>query len=140
MTNRIGITAQALSQYERGLRYPDIIILKALCVTLGISSDYLMGLKDSKVNEIDYIEIEQEIWSNLRNSLVTLSIVFGEDFISSWSNDIHRKQATDLRLRLAKEGILMPIVRILDWDQLNPREFIILAYDNVLYHRVKYFL
>lgn len=134
LANRIGITAQALSQYERGLRYPDIAILKALCVTLGVSSDYLMGLKDSKVNEIDDVEIEQEIWSNLRNSLDTLSIVFGEDFISSWSNDIHGKQIPDLRLRLAKEGILMPIVRIRDWDQLKPREFIILAYDNVLYH------
>lgn len=134
LANRIGITAQALSQYERGLRYPDIAILKALCVTLGVSSDYLMGLKDSKVNEIDDVEIEQEIWSNLRNSLDTLSIVFGEDFISSWSNDIHGKQIPDLRLRLAKEGILMPIVRIRDWNQLKPREFIILAYDNVLYH------
>ena len=32
---------------------------------------------------IDDVEIEQEIWSNLRNSLDALSIVFGEDFISS---------------------------------------------------------
>ena len=83
---------------------------------------------------IDDVEIEQEIWSNLRNSLDALSIVFGEDFISSWSNDIHGKQIPDLRLRLVKEGILMPIVRIRDWDQVKPREFIILAYDNVFYH------
>jgi len=134
LANRIGITAQALSQYERGMRYPDVAILKALCVSLGVSADYLVGLKDSKINEIDDTEIEKEIWWNLRNSLDALSIVFGEAFISSWSNDVHGKQIPDLRLRLSKEGILMPIVKIQDWDQLKPREFIILAYDNVLYH------
>ena len=91
LANRIGITAQALSQYERGIRYPDVAILKALCVSLGVSADYLMGLKDSRINEIDDTEIEKEIWWNLRNSLDALSIVFGEAFISSWSNDVHGK-------------------------------------------------
>lgn len=134
LANRVGITAQALSQYERGLRYPDIAILKALCITLGVSSDYLMGLKDSRINEIDDVEIEKEIWCNLRRSLDVLSVVFGEDFIPCWSNDIHGKQIPDLRLRLSQEGILMPVIRLCDWDKLRPREFLILAYDNVLYH------
>lgn len=134
LANRVGITAQALSQYERGLRYPDIAILKALCITLGVSSDYLMGLKDSRINEIDDVEIEKEIWCNLRRSLDVLSVVFGEDFIPCWSNDIHGKQISDLRLRLSQEGILMPVIRLCDWDKLRPREFLILAYDNVLYH------
>lgn len=134
LANRVGITAQALSQYERGLRYPDIAILKALCITLGVSSDYLMGLKDSRINEIDDVEIEKEIWCNLRRSLDVLSVVFGEDFIPCWSNDIHGKQIPDLRLRLSQEGILMPVIRLRDWDKLRPREFLILAYDNVLYH------
>ena len=62
LANRLGITAQALSQYERGLRFPDIAILKALCTSLDVSSDYLLGLKDSKINEIDDTEIEKEIW------------------------------------------------------------------------------
>ncbi|MBO5278006.1 MAG: helix-turn-helix transcriptional regulator [Lachnospiraceae bacterium] len=30
LANRLGVTAQALSQYERGLRYPDVGILKSL--------------------------------------------------------------------------------------------------------------
>ena len=134
LANRLGITAQALSQYERGIRYPDIGILKALCILLGVSSDYLIGLKDSTINEIDDVEIEKEIWWFLRNSLDTLSIVLGEDFIPSLSNDVHVKQIANLRLRLSREGILMPVVRIRDWNQLKPREFIILAYDNVLFN------
>ena len=134
LANRIGISAQALSQYERGMRYPDIEILKSLCTVLGVSSDYLIGLKETKINEIDDVEIEKEIWWNLRNSLSALSIVFGSDYVPSWNNDKHVELISNLRLRLSREGILMPIVRLSDWIQLKPREFIILAYDNVLYH------
>ena len=134
LANRIGISAQALSQYERGMRYPDIEILKSLCTVLGVSSDYLIGLKETKINEIDDVEIEKEIWWNLRNSLSALSIVFGSDYVPSWNNNKHVELISNLRLRLSREGILMPIVRLSDWIQLKPREFIILAYDNVLYH------
>jgi len=134
LANRIGISAQALSQYERGMRYPDIEILKSLCTVLGVSSDYLIGLKETKINEIDDVEIEKEIWWNLRNSLSALSIVFGSDYVPSWNNNKHVELISNLRLRLSRDGILMPIVRLSDWIQLKPREFIILAYDNVLYH------
>ena len=134
LANRIGISAQALSQYERGMRYPDIEILKSLCTVLCVSSDYLIGLKETNINEIDDVEIEKEIWWNLRNSLSALSIVFGSDYVPSWNNDKHVELISNLRLRLSREGILMPIVRLSDWIQLKPREFIILAYDNVLYH------
>ena len=133
LANRIGITAQALSQYERGIRYPDLEIMRALCQTLGTSADYLIGLEDKKIMEIDNSEIEDEIWWNLRHSLDQLAIVFGEEFIPYWENSTHVKLLTDLRLRLSKEGTLMPIVKIKDWTQLAPREFIIVAYDNVLY-------
>ena len=134
LANRIGISAQALSQYERGMRYPDIEILKSLCTVLGVSSDYLISLKETKINEIDDVEIEKEIWWNLRNSLSALSIVFGSDYVPSWNNTKPVELISNLRLRLSRDGILMPIVRLSDWIQLKPREFIILAYDNVLYH------
>lgn len=134
LANRIGITAQALSQYERGLRYPDVAMLKALCIALGVSSDYLLGLIDNNINETADFEMEKEIWHNLRNSLDALSIVFGEEFIPCFSGDAYGKQISELRLRLSREGILMPVIRIQDWDKLRPREFLILAHDNVLYH------
>ena len=134
LADRIGITAQALSQYERGLRYPDMAMLKALCIALGVSSDYLLGLIDNNINETADFEIEKEIWHNLRNSLAALSIVFGEAFIPCFSGDAYGKQISDLRLRLSREGILMPVIRIRDWDKLHSQEFLILAHDNVLYH------
>ena len=46
------------------------------------------------------------------------------------------KLVSDLRLSLSMDGILMPIVRLRDWIKLKPKEFMILAYDNILYHEI----
>lgn len=138
LANRVGVTAQALSQYERGLRYPDVGILKSLCDVLNVSADYLLGLEDNKITEFDDPKIQNEIWWNLRNSLEPLLIEFGEDIVPAFveENNSYVKTVYDLRLRLSAEGMLMPIVKLRDWTKLKPREFIISAYDNILYHEI----
>lgn len=136
LANRVGVTAQALSQYERGLRYPDIGILRSLCQALSAGADYLLGLEDKKITEFDDPQIQNEIWWNLRHSLDPLAIEFGEDIIAAYVDNKFVKTAYDLRLRLSTEGILMPIVKLRDWTKLQPREYIITAYDNILYHEI----
>lgn len=136
LANRVGVTAQALSQYERGLRYPDVGILASLCNVLNAGADYLLGLEDKKLTEFDDPQIQNEIWWNLRHSLDPLAIEFGEEIVAAYIDNKFVKTAYDLRLRLSTEGILMPIVKLRDWIQLKPREYIITAYDNVLYHEI----
>lgn len=136
LANRMGVTAQALSQYERGLRYPDIGILRSLCQALSAGADYLLGLEDKKITEFDDPQIQNEIWWNLRHSLDPLAIEFGEDIVAAYVDNKFVKTAYDLRLRLSTEGILMPIVKLRDWTKLQPREYIITAYDNILYHEI----
>lgn len=136
LANRVGVTAQALSQYERGLRYPDIGILRSLCQALTAGADYLLGLEDKKITEFDDPQIQNEIWWNLRHSLDSLAIEFGEDIVAAYVDNKFVKTAYDLRLRLSTEGILMPIVKLRDWTKLQPREYIITAYDNILYHEI----
>lgn len=136
LANRVGVTAQALSQYERGLRYPDIGILRSLCQALSAGADYLLGLEDKKITEFDDPQIQNEIWWNLRHSLDPLAIEFGEDIVAAYVDNKFVKTAYDLRLRLSTEGILMPIVKLRDWTKLQPREYIITAYDNILYHEI----
>ena len=34
------------SQYERGVRYPNTKTLYAICIGLGVSADYLLGLRE----------------------------------------------------------------------------------------------
>ena len=46
LAEKIGLTKQAISQYERGERNPSMTVLDALCDFFNVSSDYLLG-KDS---------------------------------------------------------------------------------------------
>ena len=39
----------------------------------------------------------------------------------------------EIRLDLARQGLLMPIVHIKDNLEINPREFMVLSYHRVLY-------
>ncbi len=136
LANRVGVTAQALSQYERGLRYPDVGILRSLCQVLNAGADYLLGLEDKKMTEFDNPQIQNEIWWNLRHSLDPLAIEFGKDIVAAYIDNKFVKTAYDLRLRLSTEGILMPIIKLRDWTKLKPREYIITSYDNILYHEI----
>ncbi len=43
----LGVTAQAVSKWERQLSYPDITILPALARVLGVSLEYLLGSDDA---------------------------------------------------------------------------------------------
>lgn len=42
----LGITLSAYSNYEQGIREPNIEIIIAICRYYDVSSDYLLGLED----------------------------------------------------------------------------------------------
>ncbi len=44
----IGISSNTISQYESNSRFPNEDLLKRLCTYYNISSDYLLGLTDTK--------------------------------------------------------------------------------------------
>ncbi len=136
LANRLGVTPQALSQYERGTRYPDIELLKGLCEILHVSADYLLGVELVTILEKDNPKIQEEIWRALRSALEPLKLMFGEEIIPLFMQEDYLELISVLRLKLAKDGILMPIVRIMDQSRLKPREFIITAYDNIIYQEI----
>ena len=43
----VGLTKNALGNYEAGIREPSIAILRQLCLFFDVSADYLIGLTDS---------------------------------------------------------------------------------------------
>ncbi len=43
LADRLRTTKQAVSQYERGVRKPDLDTVIALCDIFNVSSDYLLG-------------------------------------------------------------------------------------------------
>lgn len=46
ISNAIGITLSAYSNYEQGIREPSIDIIIKLCKYFDVSADYLLGLEN----------------------------------------------------------------------------------------------
>ena len=43
LADKMGVTKQTISQYERGVREPDFDSLAALCDFFNVSTDYILG-------------------------------------------------------------------------------------------------
>lgn len=43
----VGLTKNAITNYETGLREPSLETLKALCLFYEVTADYLLGLTDN---------------------------------------------------------------------------------------------
>lgn len=53
LAEKLNVTKQAISQYERGVRKPSMLMLEALCDFFNVSSDYLLGKDDVTVRLVD---------------------------------------------------------------------------------------
>ncbi|MBQ4341439.1 MAG: helix-turn-helix domain-containing protein [Clostridia bacterium] len=58
LAEELGVTAQAISKWERGATMPDISLLPDLSVFFGVSIDELFGLTEEK----EYERIQNMIW------------------------------------------------------------------------------
>lgn len=136
LAGRLGVTPQALSKWERGSSFPDLTMLTEICRQLGISADYLLGMAGGKITEDGDRQVQSEILKALRRRLEPLELLIGMELVPLFQDGGFVERIAAKRQELAVEGILMPVVRIMDQQQLEPREFMILAYDNVLYQEI----
>ncbi|MBR3182852.1 MAG: helix-turn-helix transcriptional regulator, partial [Firmicutes bacterium] len=58
LASAMGVTAQAVSKWERGTTMPDVSILPELAVYFGVSLDELFGLTEEK----EFDRIQNVIW------------------------------------------------------------------------------
>jgi len=133
---RLGITPQALSKWERGVSLPDISMLADLSRLLEISTDALLGIGAGNPSEMEGGEIQLEIGANLRNSLEPLELIFGEKLVPFFEDNQFAGRIMELRKKLSRQGIWLPVFRIRDEMELKEQEFMVLAYRNVLYSEV----
>ena len=49
LAKKLDVTKQTISQYERGVRRPDVTTIDALCDFFNVSADYLLGRADVTV-------------------------------------------------------------------------------------------
>lgn len=47
VADAVGLTRNAIANYEAGIREPSLNTLKDFCLFFNVSSDYLLGLSDS---------------------------------------------------------------------------------------------
>lgn len=61
VANDIGISTTTISQYESDSRFPNEDMLKRLCLYYKISSDYLLGLTDTKHSPLSKEEAKEKM-------------------------------------------------------------------------------
>ena len=137
LANRLGVTPQALSKWEKGMSSPDISMVCSICEVLDISADYLLGTGPGKLAENEDINGWEKSWNSLRGCLDQLKIIFGMEivpaFVDALEGNRYIEKISLLRQKLAKEGTVLPVVRLMDQSCIKAKEFYILAYENVLY-------
>lgn len=133
LAGRIGVTPQALSKWERGISYPDIPLLAQLCQVLDISADYLLGVDKKLIMEDGRDAAWEEVFSNLQSCLEPVVLIFSQELVPLFVDNSFVGEIIELRKELAKDGILLPVVRLLDDVNLEPGEFMVLAYQNILW-------
>ena len=127
---RIGVTAQAVSKWERGNGLPDVSLLAGICKVLRISANQLIGVEE-KVVENGNAAAEQEI----RNNMIAEPLVleFGRGLLPYFESGqvtdyVHKRRM----LLVGKTGKLMPLLRMRDNVELDENAYRIISYDDVL--------
>ena len=130
---RMGVTPQAISKWERGQSLPDISIFTDLCRVLNVSADMLLGLEYRNYTENNDQEIQNELLKNMRNSLQIVAIIFGIDVVQAFIDSPMVELMAAERMQMSKEGFLLPIVRLQDDLLLEPKEYVVVIYNRVVY-------
>lgn len=136
LARRLGVTSQAISKWERGLSLPDVAFIKDLCSVLEVSADYLLGISTIENETSDGKDSNSIILSNLRNSLEQLELTFGKDILPLFINNDFVAVIMEMRIRLSREGIILPIIRIRDDLQLADSEFRLFSCRELIYSEV----
>jgi len=132
--SRIGVTAQAVSKWERGNGLPDVSLLAGICGVLGISASSLIGA-DEKVVENGNLAAEREIKNNMIAEPLVLEV--GAGLIPCVESGIKTDYVNQKRISLVKKtGKLMPVLRIRDNTELRESEYRVLVFDNPLFNAV----
>ena len=133
LAQELGVTAQAVSRWERGNSLPDISLVKGICEILSISANTLLGIEhENKVVENNDVSMEKEIRCNLFAEPLVLE--FGIGLIPYVAEGLQTDYLNQCRKELVKEaGILIPVLRVRDNLLLEEYEACIMSYDKILW-------
>ncbi|MDE5823407.1 MAG: FHIPEP family type III secretion protein [Lachnospiraceae bacterium] len=129
--SRLGVTPQAVSKWERGTSLPDITLVSSICELLRVHADALLGMEAMPISENRDTLEESKIKQNLIAEPLRIEVGFG--LVSCIAEGLKTDYVNQSRRKLAAEtGMLLPIIRIMDMEELAENEVRILSYDQVL--------
>ncbi|WP_197662161.1 FHIPEP family type III secretion protein [Mobilitalea sibirica] len=136
LATRLGVTPQAVSKWERGNGYPDIELLCYIGEILNCSIDYLLHRETQGEKITESNDVKQKIQLLDKILAEPLVIEMGQGLVDIFMEESKSEFNT---IRVLREkmallyGVLVPIVRIRDNEELGFLEYRILAYDKVIY-------
>lgn len=139
LAHLLGVTEQAVSKYERGNSYPDVVMLDGISNVLDCSLDYLFQYESGKKNLLhqDSIERRNEINKYLLPDIISLQ--FGEKLVPIFLEESKQgfSYINQLRQEIASHwGITIPIIRFMDQPVLAENEYQICIYGISVYRSI----
>lgn len=129
---KLGVTAQAVSKWERGAGLPDVPLLASAAEVLEVSTDYLLGITIENLSESGRSDDMAETMKLILAEPLTLSFGVGLFPVVSKANQDGFPQIQKLRKRYAEEkGWLIPTIRIRDEIKFGEYEYQIMVYEEV---------
>jgi flagellar biosynthesis component FlhA len=136
LASRLGVTPQAVSKWERGSGYPDIEMLYYLCDILACTSDYLINRDENRIKLTE--DNDKDKAAKLLDKVLAEPLVLeaGNGYLGLLEEEYqnHFPGIHELREAMAETyGILLPVLRIRDNQNISELEYRIIAYDDIIY-------
>ncbi len=121
----LGVSQALLSHYEKGIRECGLDFLKRACDYYDVTSDYLLGLTDSRhgLNDIDiYSENELPIDSEFRIKTLIRAFVSLTEKLSASSDASENRLREEIALSVYRFALLSVKYGIMDkdWFSIDP--------------------
>lgn len=131
LARRLGVTAQAVSKWERGNAYPDIELLDGISTVLDCSIDYLFQYEKGAKSYVtqDNLQYRSQIETALLKD--ALEIRFGYGLVDLFLEEQKQgfPQIHGLRKEMAaKYGFCIPTIRLADEAACAPEEYKFMIY------------
>ncbi len=117
---RLGVSAQAVSKWERALGLPDIDLLIDLSDILGVPIDFLLGRAELPARSKTLYDIaSSDPLSDYTLTYTMIDMQFGEGLVPFITDDFLKRIAALRGEVLNESGVLLPAIRIRDVAELE---------------------
>ena len=139
LANLLGVTEQAVSKYERGNSYPDIVMLSGISEVLDCSLDYLFQFEPGRrdLSKQDSVERKAEISRQLLPDIISLQ--FSEKLVPVFLEESKQgfPHISQLRKQIARDwGVIIPPIRVMDELSLMEDQYAIVIHGVPVYKEV----